>query len=610
MFVVNLTLTLNELFTESPPGRPAKAHKITQYFVKSSDKSMECTLARMASRDGLPFSVFCTSLDLRNALIAYGFSALPSSPTTIRNKVVEYAKTIKAKHAVQIAHHKSEGKKFSVTFDEWTSHRNRRYLNLILHGGVGQEWNLGVVRIHGSTSSEHCLKLVKEKLMCYNISLQNDIVSIATDGTSMMTKIGKLSPTHQQLCFAHGVQLAVVDVLYSKKKVSEPSEPQHGNDRGSYEEDGSEFVNYDSGSEESELSEDDAGFEVSATTGNVEVGHIELMPIISKVRSIVKMFRRSPLKNDLFQKHVLADFAKELKLVLDSKTRWTSLLEMVERFVQLKNCVQNSLRDLESKIRMEETEWQAIEDLVRTLQPVKATVQALCRRDSDLFTADLALQYTLDKLKEQNTTISREMGDALGRRILQRRTEVSGLVKYLYKGEIDKDKTFGTPKSVEIINLIKSFVERLQSSNPETNPAASQALHQAAESSEQSEAEVQVCISSHSKAKRRKNKNETEAELDTYLKDALSTAHIENSDPKTGLSSTIKKEMNLFQGGGSRGRNLQLVFEYLKTIPPTSVGSERAFSSAGYLCNKIRSSLNDDTLDSLCLLRSHFQTQE
>jgi len=42
--------------------------------------------------------------------------------------------------------------------------------------------------------------------------------------------------------------------------------------------------------------------------------------------------------------------------------------------------------------------------------------------------------------------------------------------------------------------------------------------------------------------------------------------------------------------------------------PPICVEAEaRAFSAAGLLCTKIRSRLNDATLDTLCFLRSYYR---
>ena len=72
------------------------------------------------------------------------------------------------------------------------------------------------------------------------------------------------------------------------------------------------------------------------------------------------------------------------------------------------------------------------------------------------------------------------------------------------------------------------------------------------------------------------------------------------------LSKIIKGEMALFENGGCRGSNLQLCYEYLLTIPPTSVQSERAFSVAGSFATKLRSKLGDTSLNALVALKSYF----
>lgn len=73
------------------------------------------------------------------------------------------------------------------------------------------------------------------------------------------------------------------------------------------------------------------------------------------------------------------------------------------------------------------------------------------------------------------------------------------------------------------------------------------------------------------------------------------------------MVSVIRQETSLFEGGGGRGRILQLVYDYLLSVPPTSVESERAFSAAGVVCSKLRTRLGDETLDNLCMLRTFFQ---
>ncbi|GFV26928.1 hypothetical protein TNCV_1753871 [Trichonephila clavipes] len=50
------------------------------------------------------------------------------------------------------------------------------------------------------------------------LSLKEDIVSIMTDRVTVMKKVGKLIGANQQLCYAHGILLRVINVLYQKNK--------------------------------------------------------------------------------------------------------------------------------------------------------------------------------------------------------------------------------------------------------------------------------------------------------------------------------------------------------------------------------------------------------
>jgi polysaccharide deacetylase 2 family uncharacterized protein YibQ len=59
------------------------------------------------------------------------------------------------------------------------------------------------------------------------------------------------------------------------------------------------------------------------------------------------MFRMSPTKNDdILQKYIQEEFGKELALILDVRTRWNSLLEMLEKFYQVIITIRKILIDL------------------------------------------------------------------------------------------------------------------------------------------------------------------------------------------------------------------------------------------------------------------------
>ena len=71
--------------------------------------------------------------------------------------------------------------------------------------------------------------------------------------------------------------------------------------------------------------------------------------------------------------------------------------------------------------------------------------------------------------------------------------------------------------------------------------------------------------------------------------------------------SKIRKKNFNFSRNRKKGEILQHIYNSLITIPPTSVESERAFSSVGILCSKLRTNLSDGTLDALCFLRTYFK---
>lgn len=91
-----------------------------------------------------------------------------------------------------------------------------------------------------------------------------------------------------------------------------------------------------------------------------------------------------------------------------------------------------TLDELSTKI--DEEEILVISEITNVLQPVKAAVEALCRRDANLLTADAILSFAMDKLKQQKTALSEKLFEALAVRIGERRTDLAGVLKYLHTG--------------------------------------------------------------------------------------------------------------------------------------------------------------------------------
>ena len=77
--------------------------------------------------------------------------------------------------------------------------------------------------------------------------------------------------------------------------------------------------------------------------------NFDISKIVTKVRRIVKIFKRSPLKNETLQTYVKETYPNGLNVVLDCKTRWSSLVNMLERTIQDKLPIQKALLDLGEK---------------------------------------------------------------------------------------------------------------------------------------------------------------------------------------------------------------------------------------------------------------------
>ncbi|GBM00113.1 hypothetical protein AVEN_176365-1 [Araneus ventricosus] len=141
------------------------------------------------------------------------------------------------------------------------------------------------------------------------------------------------------------------------------------------------------------------------------------------------------------QKFVKEDTGKELSLILDGRTRWNRLLAMIERFHELKVCIDKALIDIRSDTKFSDLEWSKIKDLIDSLQPFKLAVEAICKRDSTLLTDETTLKFILENLLTQDTVLSAELSEALLVRIEERHTVLTGISIYLQNPKkYDDDK--------------------------------------------------------------------------------------------------------------------------------------------------------------------------
>ena len=568
----------------SQPSREKVAAKakpnvgpMTKYCINVSANTLQATIARMTARDGLPFRPFITSPDLRKCLMAMGFANLPKSADTVKEMVMDQGRRVRSLVTGEIAKRRAQGQRFSLTFDEWTSGRNRRYIymNINVHGEGGTFWSLGLVRVNVSMPAEKCVELLESKLAQFGLTIQDDIVCICTDGASVMVKVGKIIEAEQQLCYAHGVQLAVLDVLYRRQARTTPQPSDHDEADDHSDADGEDDAQGDPGFQVIQDYEYDILVEMSPEYHNV----------VNKVRKIVKLFKRSPTKNDdILQPYVKRELGREVSLTLDCRTRWNSMVDMLSRFLQLRGPVQKALIDLGQQYEsvITDGEFNVIQEMVSCLEPVKLVVNALCRRDTNLVSAEAALKFCITQLQKQSSELARMLAEVLEHRIKERRGQHSAVMQYLHNSSARQSATevFQIPSNDVIKKFVRSLVMRLDKATSTPSPAEpstseTQTAAGVSHSSDRSAAEDSVSVSVDLQQQLEAAMRQS---VDLEASAAASRdVSLHSQDVERKLDSSIKAEMAVFQTSGKRGRCLEPVYRYLLSVPPTSVEAESAF---------------------------------
>ena len=104
------------------------------------------------------------------------------------------------------------------------------------------------------------------------------------------------------------------------------------------------------------------------------------------------------------------------------------------------------------------------------------------------------------------------------------------------------------------------------------------------------------------------NGQETQTQMTLAQEPYAFVAHDKNEEKQYNNVSyrVVQKEMMLYEITKTRPNNLEKLYAALKTIKPTLVEAERAFSVLGYFESKIRNRLSDDTFDALLFLRHYY----
>ena len=193
----------------------------------------------------------------------------------------------------------------------------------------------------------------------------------------------------------------------------------------------------------------------------------ELGKVASKVRKIVKLFRKLPVGNDHnLQPEIKLSFGKEKALLLDCKIRWNSSLQMLKRVYELPKEVKIAMVQLDPHFDISNEELVRIKELFDALAPIKMAVEYLCREDAYLLLAGKVTEFTTKKLRDFKTSISLELVEVFQARFRERRNpELIHLLKCLKNPDFvyeNQEDQFGIKiRKTKITALVPSLLQRL-----------------------------------------------------------------------------------------------------------------------------------------------------
>ena len=360
------------------------APKISTFFQESIGE----VLSKLAALDRFSFNALTKSTFIRLAMPEKGYD-FPKNCKKAIQLVKNYSASVKAQLKNQLNSLLLTGERFSITLDEYTSLKNQRFLNINIHQ-KNKHWNLGLTCVSGSFPAGKAAEIVSERGEEFGLNLADCIVCSVTDRASMMVKFGKIVPTKHQTCYTHRVHLAIQEVLYEKNQSNNLDEEK-------VESDNDEEEDSDSDNEENSRFIDDKTNE-SISLPKVKV---HFQSVIIKVWNIVKLFRKSPVKNDVLQEEVKKHHGREVAFILDCRTRWNSLLAMIQQFLKINEQIGVVLADISPSLICTEQELDILTDIVDALEPVKLAAEAICRKNATLLTAEGIFKFLINKLNQK-----------------------------------------------------------------------------------------------------------------------------------------------------------------------------------------------------------------
>jgi hypothetical protein len=238
------------------------------------------------------------------------------------------------------------------------------------------------------------------------------------------------------------------------------------------------------------------------------------------------------------------------------------------------NCYGLTLLTVLQNLSFTEEHDDVLKEILDVLTPIEEAVVKLSAEDSNLIIAEGAINFVCVSLKQQNTELSRNMLKALQVRVSQRRKQdLVTLIIFLCNGKYPKNNEFLKYSSKPLVKeLAVKLYDRMFPSNNS----------------------------------RVENEEPEEQDVSEVFNIEASISSFQQKQQNSDLINTVDKDLKYFELTGNHPKSLQLLYDALLSIRPTSTFNEQVFSVAGNFKNKIRNRTSEKTLNALVWLKIFF----
>lgn len=445
--------------------------------------------------------------------------------------------------------------------------------------------NLGLVAITGTATPENLRRLIIKRLTNFGLNAENHLIAIQTDGCSTLVRLEELlHPVRHQVCYAHALQLAIIDVLY-KMNDQPPAEADCDSD-SEQEEDENWFENLDE-----QVQFDDLLFQAFEQNESEASINEEYAGMINKVRRTGKIFR-GQVQNKILQRHVKERLGKELNLIVDTKTRWTSLYEMILRFIELFDCIILAFDDIKKTNTLQPKDHDLLndfpidlaKDLCKALAVLNCALLDLSSSSTTLLDACSLKDFIISELNALKTSVGTNLIKTVKARFNPRTSIFTEILNYL-KCKTVCDALMEADVLVEIEKLaIRLFEEEEKI-----------VIHLTPSSYHQSSLDTSLV-----------------ADRLKEFRKSLEKGSVESYVPQAGSSfeKKLNAEISFFQQTNSKGEILTKLFDNLLKIKPSTVNAEKIFSASDLILTRLRCRLSDQLLDSIVFMRCFLNNRQ